>query len=325
MIIVRTPMRVSLLGGGSDFPEYFTERGGCVLGMAIDKYCWVTVRKLPPFFEHKHRLVYSKVETVQRVEDFAHPMVRECVRAMQVPHGLEIHHDADLPARAGMGSSSAFAVGLVHALAALRGEMLTKRQLAESAIHVERDLIPEVGGWQDQVWAAYGGLNVIDFSDDGFSVAPLILTRARRNELTSSMVLYFTGFARDAHTIEETKNPDVVALRRLAEIAREGHRLLASTAPLRDFGQLMTEAWKLKRGTSSAVSTSDIDEICRAGLDAGAWGCKLLGAGGGGFVLFLCPYDRRSALRAAMRGRIEINVEVDYDGSRVVQYQPNGW
>ena len=324
MILVKTPMRVSLLGGGSDFPEHFREHGGCVLGMAIDKYCWVTVRRLPPFFEHKHRLVYSKVETVRDAEDFAHPMVRECLKAMQVKHGLEIHHDADLPARAGMGSSSAFTVGLVQALAALRGEMLTKRQLAESAIHVERDLIPETGGWQDQIWAAYGGLNAVDFSD-GFAVSPLILTRARRNELTSSMVLYFTGFARDAHTIEETKVPDTMALRRLSEMAREGWRLLVSETPLRDFGLLMTESWKLKRSTSPAVSTSDIDEICRAGIAAGAWGCKLLGAGGGGFVLFLCPYERRASLRSAMRGRIEINVEVDYDGSRVVLYQPNGW
>lgn len=318
-------MRISLLGGGSDLPEHFEQHGGCVLGMAIDKYCWVTVRKLPPFFEHRHRLVYSKVETVANEGDFAHPMVRECLKAMSVKHGLEIHHDADLPARAGMGSSSSFTVGLVHALASLRGEMLTKRQLSDSAIHIERDLIPEAGGWQDQIWAAYGGLNMVEFFERSYSVTPLVMPRARRNELTSSIVLYFTGFARDAYEIEESKLVNYSMLARLAELAREGHRLLSENGSLRELGVLLTESWKIKRSLSPKSSSPVIDDICKAGLEAGAWGCKLLGAGGGGFVLFLCPYDRRPALRAAMLGRIEINVEVDYEGSRLVQYQPNGW
>lgn len=321
-------MRVSLFGGGSDDPRHFRQYGGAVLGMAIDKYVYTTVRRLPPFFEHKHRLVYSRVETVRSEDNFTHPMVRACLTSMRVKHGLEMHYDADLPARSGMGSSSSFAVGLVHALSALKGEMLTKRQLAEAAIHVERELIPETGGWQDQIWAAYGGFNLIDFTAEGFTVSPVVMSRERANELTSSIVLYFTGFSRDAHVVEASKRVGEMSgkLEAMSQMVAEARAVLASPdRSIGEIGLLLNDSWRLKRELSPEVCTPQIDDICSAGLSAGAWGCKLLGAGGGGFVLFLCPHDRKASLRAAMKGKIEINPGVDYDGSKLVIYQPDGW
>lgn len=331
MIIVKTPMRVSLFGGGSDIPAHFKEHGGAVLGMAIDKYCYVTMRRLPPFFDdHRHRVVYSKIESVMDVAEIHHPLVRTMLQQIHVKHGLEIHHDADLPARSGMGSSSAFAVGLAHAISALEGHMMTKKALAEVAIHVERDLIPEAGGWQDQIWAAYGGLNRIDFiAGDGFAVTPLIMSQARRNELVSSIVLYFTGFSRDASEIETDKEHRVKGNAQTLSVLRsfvdDAVAIIGNDGrSLRDLGLLLGEAWNLKKTLSPDVATSEIDAMYDAGIAAGAWGGKLLGAGSGGFLMFLCPPDRRAQLRSAMRGRIEINVEVDYEGSKVVLYQPNG-
>lgn len=327
MIIVKTPMRVSLFGGGTDDPAHFKEHGGACLGMAIDKYCWVTVRRLPPFFAHRHRLVYSKVETVKDVSEFVHPLVRTLMSNYgPFNHGLEIHHDADLPARSGMGSSSAFAVGLIHAINSLNGGMLTRKQLADTAIHVERDLIPEAGGWQDQIWSAYGGMNFIKFSANGYSVDPIVISNEVRNELLSSLVLYFTGFARDAHAIEQEKSSkdNTGRLRLMAKTAERAKEMLTSSWSLEKLGQLMKASWDEKRLMATSVTTPQIDEMYAAGLRAGALGGKLLGAGGGGFMLFVVPYHSRAKLRNAMQGLIEINFDVDYDGSKLVLYQPNG-
>lgn len=322
-------MRVSLFGGGSDIPAHFQEHGGAVLGMAIDKYVYTAVRRLPPFFEHRHRIVYSRVETVKNDADIQHPLVRTVIQCSSVRHGLEIHHDADLPARSGMGSSSAFAVGLVHALSAMDGHTVTKKVLAETAIHIEREMIPEAGGWQDQIWAAYGGLNRIDFlPGDGFSVKPLVMSQARRHELVSSIVLYFTGFSRDASDIETDKEHRVrqntEQLKHMTEMVDEAVGILGGSSPLRDIARLLNVGWAVKRCLSKDVTTPEIDAMYDAGLAAGAWGGKLLGAGSGGFLLFMCPPERRAALRAVMKGRIEINPEVDYDGSKVALYQPEG-
>jgi D-glycero-alpha-D-manno-heptose-7-phosphate kinase len=322
-------MRVSLFGGGTDIPAHFREHGGTVLGMAIDKYCYTFFKKLPPFFEHKYRIVYRQIETVQSIDDIVHPLVRTTLQQARLKHGLEIMHNGELPARSGMGSSSAFAVGLSHAISAHNGYMVTKKMLAETAIHIERELIPEAGGWQDQIWAAYGGLNRIDFvPGDSFTVTPLILSQAQRNELVSSVVLFDTGFQRDASEIETDKehrvrqNTDV--LREMAVLADRACAVLGMSNAMPTVGALLSQSWEMKKTLSRDVTTPEIDAMYEAGMKAGAWGGKLLGAGSGGFLLFLCPPSARHALRMAMWGKIEINVEVDYDGSKVVLYQPEG-
>jgi D-glycero-alpha-D-manno-heptose-7-phosphate kinase len=324
-------MRVSLFGGGSDIPAHFTEHGGAVLGMAIDKYCYTFFKQLPPFFDHKYRIVYRQIETVQSIDDIAHPLVRTTLQQANLKHGLEIMHNGELPARSGMGSSSAFAVGLSHAIAAQNGHMVTKKMLAETAIHIERDLIPEAGGWQDQIWAAYGGLNRIDFiPGDGFSVSPLILSKAVRNELVSSIVLFDTRLSRDASEIETDKEHRVrqnaQTLIDMAAMTDRAYRILSDGGPsaVMRLGSLLRESWEMKKTLSADVTTSEIDAMYKAGIDAGAWGGKLLGAGSGGFLLFLVPPSARPALRRALSGLIEINVEVDYEGSKVVLYQPDG-
>lgn len=327
MIVAKTPMRVSLFGGGSDFPSHFREHGGAVLGMAIDKYVYTLVRRLPPFFWYRHRVVYSKIELAADVKDIEHPLVRAILKEADLNHGVDIHHVGELSHKSGMGSSSAFAVGLLQALAAHKGEMMTKRQLADGAIRIERDVIREAGGWQDQIWSAFGGFNLIRFSAEGYDVSPVILPRARLNEIVSSIVLYATGLEREASIVEATKEYDHndTTLVAMTEMVDEASMILASPSwSLRDLGLLLNAGWSLKKRLSPEVSSPKIDAIYEAGIGAGAWGGKLLGAGAGGFMLFMCPYERRAALRAAMDGRIEVNVDVDYDGSKVVMYHPNG-
>lgn len=327
MIIVKTPLRISLFGGGTDYPEHFSKHGGAVLGMAVDKYVWTTVRYLPPFFSYRHRLAYSHIETVDTAEELRHPVARCLLKGYT--KGLEIHHDADLPARSGMGSSSSFTVGLINALAALNGGVSTKKSLAESAIKVERELIGESGGWQDQIWAAYGGFNRIDFHPDStWTVRPMVLPLERIRELYSSIALYFTGLSRFSSDVAGPQisrtavNQDrLVLMQEFVDAATEALQNRKSLAVL---GELLQQSWELKRQLSEDVSAAWIDELVERGLKAGAWGAKLLGAGGGGFLLFLVPPGRRAALREAMGSRIEISVQPDYDGSRVVLYQPNG-
>ena len=329
MIISKTPMRISLLGGGTDYPAHFKRHGGAVLGFAIDKYCWISVRRLPPFFEHKTRIVYSNIELVNNNNDIVHPAVKAVLQTLCVETGLEIHYDADIPAKSGMGSSSAFTVGLLNALAALNGTMTTKRQLADSAIHVEQDVIEETVGCQDQIWAAYGGLKKIEFyPDKAFSVQPVILKEERREELESSLALYFTGFSRIASDVAKEQilraDKNFARLDAMRLMVDDGASLLASDAPLSYLGELLHESWLHKRELAANVSDIKIDEIYQAGLNAGAWGGKLLGAGAGGFMLFLVGAGQRTALQEAMRELIEVGVKIDDDGSKIVLYQPNG-
>lgn len=330
MIIVRTPMRVSLFGGGTDYPGYFRQRGGAVLGMAIDKYCWITLRRLPPFFSHRHRVVYSKVETVNSASEVEHPVVRQVLKEWDQDYGLEIHHDADLPARSGMGTSSSFTVGLINALETIRGRLVTRDDLAVRAIDMEQAKLKENVGCQDQIWAAHGGMNRIDFHCDGsWTVRPLIMDSNRRQELIGSIALYFTGLSRYASEVaaEQVQRIPVseVALDAMHEMVNEASKILCSEKPLSHLGDLLNDSWALKRQLSPHVTTPEAERLIDAGLRAGAWGAKLLGAGGGGFLLFLVPFSRRESLREAMEGRIEISVNPDWDGSRVLLYQPNGW
>ncbi len=330
MIITRTPFRISLFGGGTDYPTWFREHGGAVLGTAIDKYCYISLRELPPFFEHRHKIVYSRVETVREVGEIQHPAVRAVLSEFKVSTGLEVHHDADLPARSGLGSSSSFTVGLVNALRALEGRMSTAEHLAKEAIRIEQEVIGENVGSQDQVWAAYGGTNLIEFrSDGGFAVAPVIMTAARRAEFEAHLMLLFTGFSRIASEVAGKKIQNLLARKRQLKAMRgmvdEGVTVLTDLSrPIAEIGRLLHQGWMMKRELAEGVTTSAINEIYEAARAAGAIGGKLLGAGGGGFMLLFAEPDRQAAIREALRGLVHVRFRLGAVGSRVVVYEPDG-
>lgn len=330
MIISRTPFRISLFGGGSDYPTWYRQHGGAVLGMAIDKYCHISVRRLPPFFEHKHRIVYSRVELVKEFDEIQHPAAREILRDMRIDSGLEVHHDGDLPARSGLGSSSSFTVGLLNALYALKGRHISKAELAREAIRIEQDVIRENVGSQDQIWAAYGGLNRIDFNlDDTFAVTPVVLPLQRRLELQSSIMMFFTGLSRIASEVAGAKIANMDRKKRhiktMTSMVDESLAVLNDpTRPLTEIGELLHEAWMLKRDLTDKVSTPVIDEIYEAGRSAGAVGGKLLGAGGGGFMVFFVPPDKRAAVRERLSKLINVSFAIDNGGSRIMLYEPDG-
>jgi D-glycero-alpha-D-manno-heptose-7-phosphate kinase len=327
MVISRTPFRISLFGGGTDYPGWYRQQGGAVLGMAIDKYCYITCRYLPPFFEHRLRLVYSRMENCQSVAEIQHPSVRAVLTMLKLDRGLEIHHDADLPARSGMGSSSAFTVGLLHALYALLGRFSSKTQLATEAIHVEQNLLGETVGAQDQVLASFGGFNFVEFKrDDTFRVEPLTVGPERLKELSGSLMLFYTGLRRIASDIAASYVPDLAArarqLTRLRRMVDEGVEILTGTGSLDAFGALLDEGWQLKRSLSGAVSNAQVDQIYDAARGAGARGGKLLGAGGGGFILFYVPPEFQNRVREKLADLIWVPFQLDSGGSQIIFYSP---
>ena len=301
-----------------------------MLATTIDKYCYVSCRYLPPFFEHRHRIVYSKIENVQTVDEIVHPAVRAILADMGSDRGLEIHHDGDVPARSGLGSSSSFTVGLVHALMALDGKYASKDFLASQSIRLEQDVMKEHVGSQDQVSAAYGGFNIIEFMrDDHFTVSPMILPKGRTEELQSHLMLFFTGLSRFASEVAKSKIDNFSRkereLTRMGEMVTEAIMILQSAqTPILEFGRLLAEAWEYKRSLSDKVSTPAIDDIYGAGCKAGAGGGKLLGAGGGGFLLLFAPPEHQPAVRAALKHLVHVPFRFENDGSRVVLYQPHG-
>ncbi len=330
MIISRTPFRVSLFGGGSDYPTWFRQNGGSVMGFTINKYCYITLRSLPPFFAHRHRIAYSKVETVNEIAEIQHPAVRAVLSEFNVTTGVEIHHDGDLPARSGMGSSSSFTVGLINTLMAKQGRMATKRQLAEEAIRIEQKVIGENVGSQDQVWAAYGGLNRIDFHrDDSFDVSPLIVPLERRKQMLGSLMLMFTGFSRYADKVAAKQIANLgnreAHIRKMVAMVDEAVDILATDRrPLSDLGLLLHDSWCLKRELADAVTTPEIDAIYDAAREAGAVGGKLLGAGGGGFMLFYVEPEKQAKVRERLNSLIHVDFDIDNSGSKIVVYEPDG-
>jgi len=328
MIITRTPLRVSFFGGGTDYPVWYREHGGSVLSTAIDKCCYITCRRLPPFFEYHSRVSYSKVENVGSNEAIEHPSVRACLKLLGIEEGVEIHHVADLPARTGLGTSSAFTVGLLLGLHALQDQMRDKHTLATEAIHVERDLLHEAVGAQDQVSAAYGGFNRINFNTDGTIEVKRILTSQNRfAELQQHLALYFTGFSRTASEVAQEQlrmTPHKEKeLGMMLQLVNEAEAILTSpNHSLHDFGRLLHESWQIKRTLTQKISNASIDEIYEAGLSAGALGGKLLGAGGGGFMLFFVPPERREALRARLKKLLCVPFAFSNAGSQVVVYEP---
>ena len=330
MIISRTPFRVSFFGGGTDYPDWFHEHGGAVLATTIDKYCYISVRELPPFFDHRFRVVYSIVENVQEVADIAHPAVRAVLQRLEVDRGLEIHHDGDLPARSGLGSSSAFTVGLLRAVHALRGRHSSKEALASEAIHVEQCMLREPVGLQDQISAAYGGFNHIRFRPDGtYDVEPMILPRERLAALQEHLLLVFTGISRLAPVVAQTVIDNLKnrtgELRAMQQMVDRAIALLASpSADIVEFGRLLDESWRLKRRLSDRVSNSDVDSLYETATRAGAVGGKLLGAGGGGFVLLFVRPEERARVVEAVRNLITVPFKFDTTGCRIALYQPDG-
>lgn len=330
MIITRTPFRISFFGGGTDYPAWYEENGGSVFSATIDKFCYITCRHLPPFFEHRHRIVYSRIESVRAVEEIEHPSVRACLGYAGTDQGFEIHHDGDLPARSGLGSSSSFTVGLLNALRGISGEMSSKERLASEAIFVEQELIGENVGSQDQIAAAYGGLNKIEFHKNGaFTVDPVLLTNSRRIELNQHLMLFFTGITRFASTIAESKiknlNNHRSELTSMHLMVDQAISILHNQSErISKFGELLHESWMLKRALSEAVSTDEIDGIYTRARQAGAIGGKLLGAGGGGFLMLFAPPDRHTAIRNALKNLIYVPFSFEDSGSRVVLYKPNG-
>jgi D-glycero-alpha-D-manno-heptose-7-phosphate kinase len=328
MIISRTPFRVSFFGGGTDYPVWYRENGGAVLGTTIDKYSYITCRHLPPFFEHKHRIAYSQTELVQSIDEIRHPAVREALRFMGITEGMEIHHDGDLPARTGLGSSSTFAVGLLHALYALKGIMPSKMQLARDAIHIEQDILKENVGSQDQVLAAFGGLNRIDFNGElNIEVKRVTIKPQRLESLQQHLMLVFTGFSRTAseiagEQIKETPNRKR-ELSEMCQMVDEAINILNGDNDLSEFGKLLHQNWQLKRSLTNKISTPYTDFLYEAAMRAGATGGKLLGAGGGGFMLFFVKPELQPKVREELSGLLTVPFRFENSGSQIIFYEPD--
>ena len=327
MIISRTPYRISFFGGGTDYPEWYRNHGGAVLAATIDKYCYLSCRYLPPFFEHRIRVVYSKIENCQCVGEIAHPAARAILKFLDINRGLEIHHDGDLPARSGMGSSSSFAVGLLNALYALKGCMPSKHQLVEESIHIEQEVLKETVGSQDQVSAAYGGFNHITFLTNGeIDIRPITLPPERIKELNSHLMLFYTGVKRTASNIAESYVNGIESRKKqlqiMNKILNDGIQVLSDGSDITDFGKLLHEAWQTKRSLSSVVSNSSIDEIYDEARRAGAIGGKLTGAGGGGFLLLFVPLDKQKTVRETLKRLIYVPFKFEFSGSQIIFFDP---
>lgn len=323
MILVKTPFRMSFFGGGTDMPDYFNGSRGAVISTAFDKYLHLTVRHLPRFFDYTTEIVYSKIERVTKLDDINHPLVRNAMKYLDI-HEMHISYDADLPARSGLGTSSTFAVGLLNAFYHLKGKKASKRKLADDAIYVERVLCNEAGGWQDQIAVAYGGFNRIDFKDNDYKVTPIKISKKRRQQLSDNLLLFFTGFTRFSSEIQkETKSAlddekKRLFLDKILNLVDEAQDVLEnSKRDLDDFGRLLDETWNLKKNLSNSISNSSIDLIYEKAKKAGALGGKLLGAGGGGFLVFYVPKEKQEKVREAVQ-LMEVPFEFEDKGSEIV-------
>lgn len=325
MIITKTPFRMSFFGGGTDFPEFYKEHGGSVISTTFDKYCYVTVRHLPPFFDYANELVYSRTERVTDVEDIEHPAIREAMKWLDMQQ-LRVTYEADLPARTGLGTSSSFAVGLLNAFYALKGKYADKRKLADEAIYLERVLCKENGGIQDQIAASFGGFNRINFDDSGYQVQPIIICQERKEQLCDNLMLFFTGFSRFSSQIQsayqQAMADKTAQLLELKNIVDEAEKILTGKCELSEFGRLLDYTWRLKRGIVSEISTQSIDALYDTAMKAGALGGKLLGAGGGGFLLFYVEKDKQPQVRQALQHLMEVPFRFENTGTSVLYYAP---
>lgn len=327
MIITKTPFRMSFFGGGTDMPAFFNEHGGSVISTTFDKYCYVNVRHLPRFFDYSTELSYSKTERVTDVNEIQHPAIREAMKFLDM-HEIRLTYEADLPARSGLGTSSSFAVGMLSAFYALKGKYADKNKLAKEAIYLERELCNEAGGWQDQIAAAYGGLNRINFNPDGFTVDPIIISTERKREFNRNLMLFFTGFTHFSSEVQATINVADKTKQRLEMLALvdEAQNILTDkNADLNEFGRMLDTTWKLKRQTGAKISTDSIDMLYDKGMKAGALGGKLLGAGGGGFLLFYVEPDKQQYVRDALADLMYVPFEFENGGTRVIHFTPESY
>ncbi len=325
MIITKTPFRMSFFGGGTDMPDFYKEHGGAVLSTTFDKYCYVIVRHLPRFFDYTSELAYSRIERVTDVNMIEHPAVREAMKYLDMQE-IRLTYEADLPARSGLGTSSSFAVGMLNAFYALKGKYADKRKLADDAIYLERTLCNEAGGVQDQIAASYGGLNRINFGPNGYEVLPVIISPERKKQLNNNLMLFFTGFTRFSSDMQKEnhilQNDKTAQLLEMYHLVDEAEKVLTDkTVSLDEFGRLLDHTWKLKRQTGSKISTGSIDELYQKGIEAGALGGKLLGAGGGGFLLFYVQPEYQEAVKKAMDNLLYVPFEFENGGTQVVHYQ----
>lgn len=324
MIITKTPFRMSFFGGGTDFSGFFNEHGGVVLSTTFDKYAYVTVRNLPPFFEYKTHLTYSKEEKVNSVDEIQHPAIRNAMKWLGMEK-IRMTYEADLPARSGLGTSSSFAVGMLEAFYALKGKYADKKKLSDDAIYLERTLCAEAGGIQDQIAAAFGGFNRIDFSKDGYTVNPVVMSRERKKELNDNLMLFFTGFSRFSSDIqkgtEKSMKEKTKELLEIYSLVDEAQKILSdNNADIDEFGKLLDYSWNLKRGISEGISTDSIDEQYKKAMDAGALGGKLLGAGGGGFLLFYVPKEKQKSVKNALKDQMQVPFSFENEGTRIIYY-----
>lgn len=306
--------------------SFFREYGGAVLSTTFDKYCYVNVRHLPRFFDYSTELSYSKIERVTDIEQINHPAVRNAMKMLDM-HEIRLTYEADLPARSGLGTSSSFAVGMLNAFYALKGKYADKKKLADEAIYLERILCQETGGWQDQIAAAFGGFNRINFSADGYEVLPVIISPERKKRLNNNLLMFFTGFTRFSSNVQKAnaagKQDKTSQLKEMMALVYDAERVLTDkNADLDDFGRMLDHTWKLKRQTGSAVSTNCIDALYEKGISAGALGGKLLGAGGGGFLVFYVQPEHQESVRQAMKDLMYIPFEFENGGTRVIHYTP---
>lgn len=326
MIITQTPFRMSFFGGGTDMEEYFRENGGAVLSTTFDKYCYVNVRHLPKFFDYSTELSYSKTERVTDICEIQHPAIRNAMQMLDM-HEIRLTYEADLPARSGLGTSSSFAVGMLNAFYALKGKYADKKKLADEAIYLERVLCNEAGGWQDQIAAAYGGFNRINFNADGYEVLPVIISPERKKQLNDNLLMFFTGFTRFSSDVQKINNIAAIdkrnQLKEMHSLVDKAEKILTdSKSDLDDFGRLLDHTWNLKKQTGSAISTGAIDELYEKGKKAGALGGKLLGAGGGGFLVFYVNPEYKDSVMKAMQELMYIPFSFENGGTRVIYYSP---
>lgn len=327
MIITKTPFRMSFFGGGTDIEDYFKENGGAVLSTTFDKYCYVTVRHLPRFFDYKTHLTYSKMEYVNSYEEIQHPAIREAMKMLDM-HELRLTYESDLPAKSGLGTSSSFAVGMLNAFYAIKGKYADKKKLADEAIYLERVLCNEAGGWQDQIAASFGGFNRINFNLEGYDVSPIIINPERKRQLNDNLLMFFTGFTRFSSDVQKANsNSDVKKkkgmLQQIYKLVDEAERVLVDKeSDLDDFGRLLDKTWSLKKQTGSAVSTNGIDSLYEKGISAGALGGKLLGAGGGGYLVFYVQPEKQEEVRKVMKDLLYIPFKFEDGGTRIVHYTP---
>ncbi len=329
MIISRTPFRISFFGGGTDYPAWYRENRGSVFATTINKYCYISCRYLPPFFEHKSRIIYSKMEQVKKTSEIQHPSVRACLTLMKIKEGVEIHHDGDLPARTGLGSSSSFTVGLLNALNGLKGNIVSKMELAKDAIHIEQDMLKENVGSQDQICAAYGGFNLIEFNGDHrFKIHPVTINQKRLNLLQDHLLLFFTGISRYASEIarEQVKRipHNKSELNEMFDMVQEAIDIVKGSRDIAKFGRLLNESWQIKKRLSKLITTPAIDDIYYSAVKAGAIGGKLLGAGGGGFILFFAEPGAHRKIKKSLGHLLNVPFKFENFGSQIIFYDPTG-